>query len=443
MALERKISLPQATALNMIDMVGIGPFIVMSSVIVSMGGPQCILAWVAGALLAFTDAFVWSELGAAMPEAGGSYAFLRETYGREKWGKLMSFLFIWQTIFQASFVVASGAIGFSKNFEYLYHFDALWQKKLVAGGIVLLVVLALYRKIETLGKLSVAMWVVVIGTMGWIIITGATHFNSSLAFTYPTNAFTFDWNWFKGLGDSMQYTVYAFLGYYNVCHLGSEIQNPQKNIPRSMFISVALITVLYCAMQLSVLGIIPWQETQKDQFIFSILMERVYGHTAAVVVTVLILFIAFTSLFAVVLGYSRIPYAAALDGNFFKVFAKEHPEKKFPHISLLVFGGLSVVLSVVFNDLKPVVAIILTMRIIVQFIGQSIGLILYRKRVGAKNMPYKMWLYPLPIIIAVGVWFWLFTTRSYEAQAFGAGMILLGLCVYFFRSTINSKTISE
>jgi len=209
-----------------------------------------------------------------------------------------------------------------------------------------------------------------------------------------------------------------------------------------MFISIALITVLYCAMQISVLGVIPWQEAQKDQFIFSILMERVYGHTAANVITILILFIAFTSLFAVVLGYSRIPYAAALDGNFFSMFSKEHPEKHFPHVSLLVFGGLSVILSMVFNDLKPVVAIILTMRILVQFIGQSIGLVLYRKRVGAENMPYKMWLYPLPVIIAVGVWFWLFTTRSLEAQAIGTGMILLGLCVYFLREYRNKVTLS-
>ena len=85
----------------MIEMVGVGPFVVIPLVIKAMGGPQCLLAWAAGALLALLDGFVWSELGAAMPLAGGSYVFLREAYGPGRMGRMMSFLFVWQTLIQA------------------------------------------------------------------------------------------------------------------------------------------------------------------------------------------------------------------------------------------------------------------------------------------------------------------------------------------------------
>jgi amino acid transporter len=112
--LERALGLKEAVALNMIEMVGIGPFVVIPLVIKAMGGPQCLLAWAAGAVLALLDGFVWSELGAAMPLAGGSYVFLREAYGPGRMGRLMSFLFVWQTLIQAPLSLASGAIGFSQ-----------------------------------------------------------------------------------------------------------------------------------------------------------------------------------------------------------------------------------------------------------------------------------------------------------------------------------------
>src|SRR6267154_2084509 len=105
--LERGLGLKEAVALNMIEIVGIGPFVVSSLVIRAMGGPQALIAWLAGALLATLDGFVWSELGAAMPKAGGTYVFLREAYGPERWGRLMSFLFVWQTFVQAPLSVAS------------------------------------------------------------------------------------------------------------------------------------------------------------------------------------------------------------------------------------------------------------------------------------------------------------------------------------------------
>jgi fructoselysine transporter len=318
----RGLGLKEATALNMIDMVGIGPFVVLPFVIGAMNGSACIWAWVLGALLAFSDGFVWAELGAAMPEAGGSYVFLKEIYGPKKWGGLMSFLYIWQTIIQAPLVIASGAIGFSQYLTYLLPISPIAQK-VVSGVLVLLLMALLYRKITSIGKMSVVLGIIVVATIGWIIFGGFTHFNAALAFdtsktSYLTPLF------FAGLGQASVKTVYSYLGYYNVCHLGGEIKSPEINIPRSIFISIFGIALLYLFMQISILAVIPWQQAKDSTFIVSTFIEQLYGHRAAITATALVLLVAVASLFAVMLGYSRVPYAAAADGKFFKVFAASY-----------------------------------------------------------------------------------------------------------------------
>src|SRR5881394_2380993 len=282
--LERGLGLKEAVALNMIEIVGIGPFVVSSLVIRAMGGPQALIAWLAGALLATLDGFVWSELGAAMPKAGGTYVFLREAYGPERWGRLMSFLFVWQTFVQAPLSIASASIGFASYAGYLHPLTTL-QAKMISGSLVILIVILLYRRITTIGKISVLLWIGVVGTMLWLIWGGATHFNARIAFDFPPGAFHLSWVWFAGLGSAMVSTIYSYWGYYNICHLGSEIKDPEKNIPRGIFLSVLGIAILYLAMQTSILGVIPWREAQNSKFIVSTFVERLYGHTAASVAT--------------------------------------------------------------------------------------------------------------------------------------------------------------
>src|ERR1700744_2116934 len=375
--LERSLSLTQATAINMIDMVGIGPFVTIPFIVGAMRGPQCILAWLLGALLAFLDGSVWSELGARWQAAGGSYVFLQNVYGNKKFGRMMSFLLVWQTIIQAPLVVASGAIGFAQYLTYLVPLDNL-QQKLVSGGLVLLITILLYRNISSIGKISILLWIITGGTFVWLIGSGIRHFDTHLAFGYTKDAFDFTPIFFVGLGQASLKAVYSYLGYYNVCHLGGEIKNPEKNIPRSIFISVAGIAVLYLGMQLVILGALPWQKIASSDFVISAYFEQLYNLQVARIATGLILFIALASLFAVMLGYSRIPYAAALDGNFFPAFGKLHPTKKFPYVSLLVLGGFGLAFSLAFK-MKEVITAIITMRIVVQFIGQSVGVIYWHK----------------------------------------------------------------
>jgi len=437
----RKINLLQATSINMIDMVGIGPFVVMPFVVSQFNNGLFLWAWIFGAVTAFIDAMIWSELGAAYPLAGGTYNFHRIAFG-EKYGKLMSFLFVWQTSIQAPLVVASGAIGFAQYLTYIIQLTSL-QEKIISGSLVILVFILLYRKIETIGKISVVMGTIVVLTILWIIISGLMNQQYPVELIPKGEDSFFSYAFWAAVGQGSVKTVYSYLGYYNVCHLGGEIKKPGVNIPRSIFISIAGISVLYLLMNISVMGVIRWQSVlEEDKYLVSAFMENIHGHTAGVIVTVLILCIAFSSLFAVVLGYSRVPYAAAVDGNFFKIFSKVHPTKNFPYVSLIFLCALGFIFSL-FMKLSAVISSILAMRILVQFIAQGIGVSLLRKRLGSKHLSFKMFLFPIPVILSIIIWLFLFVSTGWFAL-YGSLIALLGVMVYYLvrvnRVTPNLKS---
>ncbi len=434
--LQRSLGLFQSSVLNMIDMVGIGPFVTLPMVIGFIGS-QFLYAWVAGALLSLIDAMIWSELGAAYPLAGGSYNFLKEAYGKNGPGKMISFLYVWQTIIQAPLVAASAAIGFSQYLGYLVHLNE-WQQKAVSGAVIVFTTILLYRKIDNIGKIGVLLWSGVLLTIGWIIIGGIAHGN----FFQPMKDALADFKWGQigsfFFGQACVKTIYSYLGYYNVCHLGGEIKDPGKNIPRSMFISIIGIAILYLAMNMSVTSVIPWQDIkawpEKTQsYLVSIFIERLYGPSAAKVATIMILWVALASLFAVLLGYSRVPYAAAEDGAFFKIFARLHPTKNFPYVSLLAIAGLAFIFSLLFK-MKHIIDGILAMRILLQFIGQAIGVVLLRKRNGSKNLPFKMPLYPIPVVLAVCMWLYIFNATGWNVIGYFLIVFSSGLAIYLFYS---------
>jgi len=402
--------------------------VVMPFVVSQFNNGLFLWAWIFGAITAFVDAMIWAELGAAYPLAGGTYNFHRIAYG-EKYGKLMSFLFVWQTSIQAPLVVASGAIGFAQYLTYIIELTPI-QEKIISGSLVILVFLLLYRKIETIGKISVVMGSIVVLTILWIIISGLMHQQHPVQLIPSGETSFFTYAFWAAVGQGSVKTVYSFLGYYNVCHLGGEIKKPEINIPRSIFISIAGISVLYLLMNISVMGVIRWQSVlEGDKYLVSAFMESIYGYKAGVIVTVLILCIAFSSLFAVVLGYSRVPYAAAVDGNFFRVFSKLHPTKNFPYVSLIFLCALGFVFSL-FMKLSQVISSILAMRILIQFIAQGIGVVLLRNRFGEKNLPFKMFLFPIPVIISIGIWLFLFVSTGWFAL-WGSLIALAGVIVYF------------
>jgi fructoselysine transporter len=435
--LERRLTLGHATAINMTDMVGIGPFITMPMVIGMMNGPFFLYAWLAGAFLSIVDAMIWSELGAAFPKAGGSYNFLKEAYGKRGAGKMMSFLFVWQTMIQAPLVIASAAIGFAKYFSYLIPLTVVTEK-VVSGCVVILIIILLYRKIEAIGKISVFLWSGVIVTMFWIIGGGIAHGNFLAPIKNINTGLHVDYAFVTAIGFASVKSVYSYLGYYNVCHLGSEIKNPSKNIPRSMFISIAGIAVLYLLMNISVVSVIPWQHAKNSKFLVSEFIETLFGNTSAKVATCLILWVAFASVFSATLGYSRIPYAAAADGEFFQVFARVHPTKNFPYVSLLFLGSLAFIFSMLFR-LGDVISAILAMRIMIQFVGQAIGLLMLRMNKNDIVFPYKMPLFPVPVILAIAMWIFILISTGSNLMTGGLLIILLGAIVYFIKAKMKQE----
>jgi amino acid transporter len=340
-------------------------------------------------------------------------------------------------------VAASAAIGFSQYLGYLVHLEE-WQQKIVSALVIVIVTFLLYRRIDKIGKIAIALWMGVILTLSWIIFGGITHGN----FMQPIREMNVGFEWsslfFVALGQASVKTIYSYLGYYNVCHLGAEIKRPGRNIPRSMFISVAGIAILYLAMNISVTSVIPWQKIQQYQdsgvnnFVVSIFFEKLYGTFAGKVATIMILWVALASLFAVMLGYSRVPYAAAQDGAFLKIFAKLHPTKNFPYVSLLVLGGLGLVFSVLFK-MKQVIDGVLAMRIIVQFIGQAIGVVLLRVRKGTAHLPYKMPFYPLPVLLAIAIWLLIFLSTGWIIMLYFLLVFISGVCVFLVNSKLQKK----
>ncbi len=413
-------------------MVGIGPFVTMSLIVGLMHGPASIYAWLLGALLAYVDGMVWAEMGAKWPEAGGSYVFLRKLYGDMKIGKLMSFLFIWQTTIQAPLVIASGAIGFAKYFSYLVPISDI-EKKMVSGALVILLVGLLYRNIKSIGRISVVLWVITGGTILWLILSGIGHFNAAQAFNIHFEGFDTSLLLFAALGKSSLNAVYSYLGYYNVCHLGAEIKDPAKNIPRSILFSITGIAILYLGMQTMVVGVLPWQTVAKSDFVASIYFEQIYNsHLVGQIATFLILIIALSSLFSAILGYSRIPYAAAQNGDFFKIFARVHPKHKFPHISLLAIGGMGFLFSLLFR-LGDVITAILMMRILIQFVSQAVGVIAWHYQKPKEERPYKMPLFPLPAIISILIWMFIFFSNEMKFKIYALVIIGTGVVAYYIR----------
>lgn len=439
--MERGIGMVQATAMNMSNMVGIGPFITIPILMTALGGPQAMLGWLVALIVAVADGLVWSELGAAMPGSGGTYHFLREGFGRQRWGRLMSFLFIWQFLLSGPLEIASGFIGFAQYLKYLWASASDQAVLLAAGGAGLVTIVVLYRPIRSIGRIMVGLWIGTLVTIAAVIFTGATHFDSRLAFDFPEGAWKLTPAFWLGLGMASRVGMYDYLGYYNICHLGDEVRDPGKTIPRSLLVSLLVVALLYVGINFSIIGIVPWRNfvpaTDPPAPVVSMMMEMVWGSDVAKVFTVFVLLTAFACCVALLLGYSRIPYAAARDGNFFKVFGRLHPAGAFPHISLLVVGLLAVVFT--FLPLMTVIDALFTTRIVVQFCGQIAALMLLRRTRPDLPRPFKMWLYPLPALLAFGGWIFLLVTTDQKMLAYGALVLVLGVVAFLILAKIAGR----
>ncbi|MBL9116639.1 MAG: APC family permease [Verrucomicrobiaceae bacterium] len=446
--LERRFNTLQATALNMTNMLGAGPFITIPLLIAAMGGPQSMLGWAVALLITLADGLVWSELGAAMPHSGGTYGYLRRAFSPLV-SRLMAFLFIWQLIISGPMEIASALVGIRPYLAYVWPQLTELHTQLVSVGMALVIIWLLYRRIDSIAKLTVALWVGVLITVAVVIAVGAMHFDPKLAFDFPKGWWQPDGNlkywmgFMMGLASASSIGIYDYLGYYDICYIGDEVKNPGRTIPRAVLFSLVGVALIYLCIHLSFLGSLPWREVSgKDGFpIAAVFMEKWYGRSSAILLTLLIIWTTYAGVFALTLGYSRIPYAAARDGGFFKVFGKLHPTGAFPHLSLVVIGLLSIAFA--FMSLSTIIGALLITRFAVQFIGQIAALIWLRQHQPQMARPFKMWLYPLPCMIALAGWLFLIASFDLQIKIYGLGAVVLGTLAFFIWETYKSPPKDE
>ncbi len=422
----------------MTNMIGVGPFITIPLLMSALGGPQAMLGWIVALVIVICDGMVWSELGAAMPGSGGSFHYLREAFGRERFGRLMAFLFVWQFILSGPLEIASGYIGFAQYAGYIWKGITRTEVIVLVTAVGLINIALLYRRIQSIVKITISLWLGTLITVVAVIATGAMHFDPKVAFDFPPGAFNFSLGFFLGLGAAARIGIYDYLGYYDVCYIGDEVRDPGRVIPRSIMISTAAVAVIYIGINLSIIGVVPWREFvpaaahPESSFVVSIFMEKIYGSRIATIFTLLVLWTAFGSVFALLLGYSRIPFAAAQSGYFFRAFGRLHPTKDFPYVSLIVLGVISIVAG--FFSLGTVIDALIVTRILVQFMGQIVGLILLRRHAPDMPRPYRMWLYPVPAFIALAGWIFVFATTQVRVILFGVGVLALGFVAFMLWS---------
>ena len=443
--LDRGMGLLEATATNIIGMVGVGPFLTIPFMVTAMNGPHIIYAWTFGAILALCDGLVYAELGAALPGSGGPYVYLREAYRPFGLGRLMAFVFIFQVMLVAPLSIAGGAVGFADYLGFYWTSMGALPHNLVAAAVCVGVTALLYRDITSVGRLAVVMLAVVLGTVGWVIVAGLFSFSWTQAFTFPPAAYHMDASLLKAMGAAGLLAMYNYGGYSNVCNLGEELRAPERTLPRSIVLSIAIVVVLYVVMSTVILGMVPWQEAQQTRTIASLFIARTFadpasGRIAAIVMTSLILFVTASSLYAVVLGYSRIPFAAARDGQFFRVFGRLHPTKHFPHVSLLTIGLFAIPFC--FFTLGQLVNWLIQVQILLQFIWQCGAVILLRRYRRDVAKPFRMWLYPLPALISLAMWVYIFLSAPLAGALFSVAFLTAAVAAFFLFEKKNGRPSS-
>ncbi len=430
--LVRGLGLKESISANVVEMLGIGPFITIPILIAAMEGPHAMLGWLLGAVLAVCDGLIWAELGAAMPGVGGSYVYLREAYGRRKMGQMMSFLFVWMIFFTAPLSVATGAVGFAQYTQYLGPELSDLTTQLIAVGLCLVITFALYRGIRAIGRLSFILMLVAVGTILWVIVSGLFSVRSELLFDLPEGAFSWSWDFVSGMGGAALIGIYGYGGYNNICFLGGEVRNPSRNIPFAVIGSIAIVALLYIFLNTTILGVVPWRDAMTSQHVVSDFMEIVYGPWAAQLLTYLVLGASAASVLALLLGYSRIPYAAARDGRFFSIFARLHARKRFPHISLLTLGLGSTVFC--FLDLGNIIQALIVIQIVVQILGQIVAVTLIRTYRPDIRRPFQMWGYPIPSVVAMLLWLLVLVSTGVAIVGLGLLVLALGVGLYMIRA---------
>jgi amino acid transporter len=430
-SLDRRLTLGGATAVNVLAMIGVGPFVTIPLLLRTMGGPQAMLGWFIGAVVALADGLVWAELGAAMPRSGGGYQYLLESYGSKGAGRLLSFLFLWQTVAGMPLVMASGATGFAHYASFFFPSMTVWQSKALAIAGSAVATAVIYRRIDRIGRWSMALGALTLAAGIWIVADGAAH-GSLQTMTFPSDAWHLSRAFFMGLGGATLYAAYDYMGYNTICGIGGEVVRPERTIPRSILTAIVIVCALYFTMNLSIVSVVPWRDAVSSSFIASDFIARLHGASLASVMTVLILVIALSSLYANLLTFSRVPFAAASEGRFFRVFARVHPTAHFPSFSVLYMGTASAICCLL--DLDALINTVTVLYLMIAAVPMIPAVTLLRERRPDVARPFRMWLYPLPSMVALAGWIFVIATSGWKYIGAGVGVIAAGTAAYLWRA---------
>jgi amino acid transporter len=447
--LERRIGLRSAVLFNMLEMIGVGPFITLPLVIAAAGYRLSVWAWVLGATIAVMDGLVWAELGAAFPRAGGSYAFLREIYGPDRAGNWLSFLYVWQLSFSAPLSIASGCIGLSSFLAWFWPglesapiaaLPALHYANFAAATACLLVTALLYRNLSSVTRLAWVLFAGVMAAMAGVITSGFAHAAVIGGWHMPTSPAQSAALAIGGLAQATLIATYDYWGYYNITFLGSEVRHPEKTIPRAILLSVLFVASFYVVMNLSALPSMRDAAMHvKESAIVRVqlvaeIARSAFGQWAGYTIAALVMWTAFASVFSLLLGYSRVPFAAAHSGNYFRFLAAVHPRHGIPHRSLVALGLVASVFC--FFSLQQVITMLVVTRILLQFFLQHVGVMLLRAQRPELERPFRIPLYPLPPLLAIAGFVFILVNRSNAlgGLAMAAGIAVSGTAIYIVRA---------
>jgi amino acid transporter len=427
--MQRRLGVGGAAIANMLAMVGVGPFITMPLLLQAMGGPQAMLGWLLGALVALADGLVWAELGAQFPRSGGGYQYVLEAYGPQGAGRLMSFLYLWSNVVTGPFLVASGAIGFSQYASYLLPWMTPLEGKVLAMAACLAAMALVYRRIDSVGRWGWGFAVLVLAAMLWLILEGVLH-GQARNLAFPPHALAPSAGFWTGLGMATLYALYDYGGYNTVCAVGGEVLKPASTIPRAIVLAILIIAVLYVAMNIAVIAAVPWREVAASKFIASEMITRFGGRAAGATMTALILISTIAGLFGNMLGLSRVPYAAAVQGRFFSVFARVHPEGRFPSFSVLFTGAGSALCCLL--SLDQVIKAFSVAGVILGSLAVVAAPTLLRLGRSDLRRPFRMWLYPLPSLLAAAGWTYIVATSGWPYILGGLTALAGGVLAYLW-----------
>jgi len=443
--LKRDLGIWSAAAIVVGTVIGSAIFLVPNDMVKNVGSPAMVFAvWIFGGMLTLFGALSYAELAAALPQAGGEYVYLREAYG-----PLWAFVYGWTQMWVAkSGSIATLATGF---FIYLANFrpemNAVWvvlplplgeagqpleirYGQLLAMGVIVVLALINYFGVKVSGDLQVIATLLKVGLIAGIIVIGLGTGHGSVA-NYQTSIPAP--GGITGFFAALVAALWAYDGWNNVSMVASEIRDPQRNLPRALIAGTLVVIAIYLLANLAYFYVLPAAEVASSARVAAETMRRILGSFGANAVSIVAMISIFAALNGSILSGSRVPFAMARDGLFFRRVAFVHPQHRTPSVSILALSawGALLVLSGRYSQLYTYV---IFASVILYGMATAAVIVLRFKRPDMPR-PYRTLGYPLvPVVFVLAIACLVVSTllKSPRESLMGVGLVALGLPFYFF-----------